>query len=114
MIEIIGKDIVVNCPKCGKLYNMEEYRKLDQVKTYTIYSPYISIRGKSAPKEALKEIAERTRGKLYEEHVDIFKMRLHDARKCSKCGTEFGFVKIVGKDKENTIFQIDLDLITQK
>ncbi|MFA4935068.1 MAG: tryptophan--tRNA ligase [Candidatus Methanoperedens sp.] len=31
----------------------------------------ISVRGKAAPKEALKEIAKRTRGKLYEEHVDI-------------------------------------------
>lgn len=31
----------------------------------------ISVRGKAAPKEALKEIAKRTGGKLYEEHVDI-------------------------------------------
>jgi tryptophanyl-tRNA synthetase len=31
------------------------------------------VRGKAAPKEALKEIAKRTAGKLYEEHVDIFK-----------------------------------------
>src|SRR3990170_5935987 len=34
---------------------------------------FISVRGKAAPKEALKEIAKRTAGKLYEEHVDIFK-----------------------------------------
>ncbi|HLB70432.1 MAG TPA: tryptophan--tRNA ligase [Candidatus Methanoperedens sp.] len=33
---------------------------------------YISVRGKAAPKEALKEIAKRTGGKLYEEHVDVF------------------------------------------
>ncbi len=32
---------------------------------------HISIRGKAAPKDALKEIANRTGGKLYEEHVDI-------------------------------------------
>jgi tryptophanyl-tRNA synthetase len=32
---------------------------------------HISIRGKAAPKEAIKEIAKRTGGKLYEEHVDI-------------------------------------------
>ncbi|CAG1002745.1 partial tryptophanyl-tRNA synthetase, partial [Methanosarcinales archaeon] len=31
----------------------------------------ISVRGKAAPKEALKEIAKRAGGKLYEEHVDI-------------------------------------------
>ncbi|VVB55301.1 Tryptophan--tRNA ligase [uncultured archaeon] len=31
----------------------------------------ISVRGKAAPKEALKEIAKSTGGKLYEEHVDI-------------------------------------------
>ena len=37
---------------------------------------YISVRGKAAPKEALKEIAKRTGGKLYEEHVDIFKRSL--------------------------------------
>ncbi|MCE8428638.1 MAG: tryptophan--tRNA ligase [Candidatus Methanoperedens sp.] len=35
--------------------------------------PYISVRGKSAPEEALKDISKRTGGKLYEEHVDIFK-----------------------------------------
>ncbi|MBU4076710.1 MAG: tryptophan--tRNA ligase [Euryarchaeota archaeon] len=34
---------------------------------------YISVRGKAAPKEALKEIAKRTGGKLYEEHVDVFR-----------------------------------------
>lgn len=33
---------------------------------------FISIRGKAAPVEALKEIAKRTGGKLYEEHVDIY------------------------------------------
>ncbi len=32
---------------------------------------FISVRGKAAPKEALSEIAKRTGGKLYEEHVDI-------------------------------------------
>ncbi|VVB96182.1 Tryptophan--tRNA ligase [uncultured archaeon] len=31
----------------------------------------ISVRGKAAPKDALKEISKRTGGKLYEEHVDI-------------------------------------------
>ena len=39
---------------------------------------YISVRGKAAPKEALKEIAKRTGGKLYEEHVDIFKRSLEE------------------------------------
>ncbi len=37
---------------------------------------FISVRGKAASKEALKEIAKRTAGKLYEEHVDIFKGNL--------------------------------------
>jgi tryptophanyl-tRNA synthetase len=32
---------------------------------------FVSVRGKAAPKEALKEISKRTGGKLYEEHVDI-------------------------------------------
>ncbi|MDP2840952.1 MAG: tryptophan--tRNA ligase, partial [Candidatus Methanoperedens sp.] len=39
---------------------------------------YISVRGKTAPKEALSEIAKRTGGKLYEEHVDIFKRSLEE------------------------------------
>ena len=38
----------------------------------------ISVRGKAAPKEALKEIAKRTGGKLYEEHVDISRRTLDD------------------------------------
>jgi len=33
---------------------------------------FISVRGKAAPTTALSEIAKRTGGKLYEEHVDIF------------------------------------------
>jgi len=37
---------------------------------------HISIRGKAAPKEALKEISRRTGGKLYEEHVDILILKL--------------------------------------
>jgi len=32
---------------------------------------FVSVRGKAAPKDAIKEIAKRTGGKLYEEHVDI-------------------------------------------
>ena len=32
---------------------------------------YTSVRGKAAPVEALREIAKRTGGRLYEEHVDI-------------------------------------------
>jgi tryptophanyl-tRNA synthetase len=36
---------------------------------------HISIRGKAAPKEAIKEIARRTGGKLYEEHVDILNLK---------------------------------------
>ncbi len=34
---------------------------------------YTSVRSKAAPKDALMEIAKRTGGKLYEEHVDVFK-----------------------------------------
>ncbi|MCX9011652.1 MAG: tryptophan--tRNA ligase [Candidatus Methanoperedens sp.] len=37
---------------------------------------YVSVRGKAAPKEALKEIAKRTGGRLYEEHVDVPKSNL--------------------------------------
>jgi tryptophanyl-tRNA synthetase len=33
---------------------------------------FVSVRGKMAPKDALSEIARRTAGKLYEEHVDVF------------------------------------------
>ncbi len=39
---------------------------------------FISVRGKAAPKEALSEIAKRTGGKLYEEHVDVFAKSFHD------------------------------------
>lgn len=39
---------------------------------------FISVRGKAAPKEVLKEIAKRTDGKLYEEHVDIYKLTLDE------------------------------------
>lgn len=38
----------------------------------------ISVRGKAAHKEALKEISKRTGGKLYEEHVDISKRTLEE------------------------------------
>lgn len=47
--------------------NAKEKNRADTDKTF------ISVRGKAAPKEALKEIAKRTGGKLYEEHVDISK-----------------------------------------
>jgi tryptophanyl-tRNA synthetase len=39
---------------------------------------YISVRGKAAPKEALIEIAKRTGGKLYKEHIDVFKHSLSE------------------------------------
>ncbi len=39
---------------------------------------FISVRGKAAPEEALSEIAKRTGGKLYEEHVDVFNCSFHD------------------------------------
>lgn len=39
---------------------------------------FISVRGKAAPREALKEIAKHTGGKLYGEHVDISKPRLEE------------------------------------
>lgn len=39
---------------------------------------FVSVRGKAAPKDALKEIAKRTGGKLYEEHVDISRMPFED------------------------------------
>ncbi|MDD5474116.1 MAG: tryptophan--tRNA ligase [Candidatus Methanoperedens sp.] len=42
---------------------------------------FISVRGKAAPKEALSEIAKRTGGKLYEEHVDVFKRTLEEVEK---------------------------------
>ena len=108
MIEVGNGKTVVNCPRCGKEYNMDEYKKLEKVK------PIMSVRGKAAPKEALAEIAKHTGGILHEEHVDIFNNKIYDPRICSKCGTEFGFVKIVGKDKGNTIYRIDLDLIEPK
>ncbi len=39
---------------------------------------FVSVRGKAAPKDALKEIAKRTKGKLFAEHVDIFGQSLED------------------------------------
>lgn len=39
---------------------------------------FISIRGKAAPKEALAEMAKRTGGRLYEEHVDDFRHSLSE------------------------------------
>ncbi len=39
---------------------------------------YISVRGKAAPREALAEIAKRTGGRLYEEHVDVFARSFHE------------------------------------
>lgn len=86
---------------------MDEYNKLEKVKPV----PVVSVRGKGAPKEALAEIAQHTDGILHEEHVDIFDEDVYDPRICRVCNTEFGFVKIAGKDKENTIFRIDLDLV---
>lgn len=113
----LGDKGALNCPKCGKEYNSEEYEKLDKAETQTYGEPIISVRGKSAPKEALMEIAKRTGGKLYGEHVDIFDRKndeIYDARVCSKCGTEFGFAKIISKTNRGTMFHIDLDLLVHK
>lgn len=118
MIEI-GNGIVVNCPGCDKEYNVDEYKELKKAKP----KPIMSVHGKAAPREALAEIAKRIGDILHDEHVDIilhdehvdvFNNNIYDPRICSGCGTEFGFVKIVGKDKDNTIYQIDLDLIEPK
>ncbi len=49
-----------------------------------------------------------------EELIDRFDNEVYDARICSVCRTEFGFVRIVRKEKNHTIFQIDLDLIEPK
>ncbi len=108
---------ILNCPNCDKEYNMEEYEKLDKADIQTYEQPIISVRGKVAPKEALMEIAQRTSGKLYEQHVDIFNReqdKIYDARICSICGTEFGFVKIISKTNKGTIFHLDLDLLIHK
>lgn len=113
----LGDKAVINCPKCNKEYNMEEYDKLRKADTKTYDDPVISVRGKTAPKEALMEIAKRTGGKLYDEHVDIFNRKngeIYGARICSECGTEFDFVKIISKTNKGTIFHLDLDLLTHK
>ncbi|MCZ7393181.1 MAG: tryptophan--tRNA ligase [Candidatus Methanoperedens sp.] len=39
---------------------------------------FISVRGKAAPEKALSEIAKRTGGKLYEEHVDVLTRSLDE------------------------------------
>lgn len=39
---------------------------------------FISVRGKTAPKSALFEVAEQTGGKLYEAHVDVFDLNLEE------------------------------------
>jgi hypothetical protein len=111
MIEFKNSKTVVNCPNCGKEYNMEEYYKLEKEKP----DPAISVYGKAAPKEALEEISQKTNSLywgeiLYKERVDIFDDKIYDARICSVCNTGFGFVKIVGNDKGSLIFELDLDL----
>ncbi len=107
MPEFKIENAIINCPKCGKEYNMDEYNRLEKEKPV----PVVSVYGKAAPEEALAEVAQRTGGRHYKEHVDIFDGAVYDPRICSECGTGFGFVKIVGKDKENIIFKMDLDLI---
>jgi hypothetical protein len=44
----LGDKSVLNCPKCDKEYNMEEYEKLDKAETQTYEQPIISVRGKAA------------------------------------------------------------------
>lgn len=103
---------VLNCPKCGKEYNMREYDILDKAGTQIHEKLIGSVRGKNAPKEALMEIAQRTEGKLYDGHVDIFdRYEIYDARVCSKCRTEFGFARIISKTNRGTVFHMDLDLL---
>ena len=117
----LDDESILNCPKCSKEYNIEEYEELNKVNaqtygTYPTYGkPIISIRGKDAPKEALAEIAKRTGGKLYEGHVDIIdkrKYEIDDARICSKCGTEFGIVIILSN--KGTTSRLGLVLVTSK
>lgn len=113
----LGDKCVLNCPKCGKEYNSEEYEKLDKAETLIYGDPIISAHGKAAPKEALVEIAKRTGRRLYGEHIDIFNKindEIYDARICSKCGTKFGFAKIVSKTNKEAIFHMDLDLLVHK
>jgi len=109
MIELKDSKTVIKCPKCGKEYNIDVYNKLEKGKKVLIGS----IRGKAAPKEALREIAYLTGGILYKKHVDIFD-NVYDPKICRMCNTGFGYVKIVRKDKKNVIYQIDLDLIDPK
>lgn len=110
MIEVGNCKNIINCPGCNKEYNMDEYKKLKKAKPKLI----MSVHGKKAPKEALTEISKLTSGILHKEHVDIFNNEIYDPRICSECGTEFGFVKIVDYDNDNTIYRIDLDLIKTK
>jgi hypothetical protein len=107
MIELKNSKTVVNCPNCGKEYNMEDYYKLEKEKPI----PVMSVYGKAAPEEALEEISQQTGGILHKGHVDIFNDKIYDARICSVCNTGFGFERIVGNDKGNLIYHIDLDLI---
>lgn len=48
---------------------------------------YVSVRGKGAPPRALKEVANLTHGKLFEEHVDVF-------------GSSFGEVEKIAREVE--------------
>ena len=50
------------------MFIVEERKTNDFIKEA---NGFISIRGKAASREALKEISKRTGGKLYEEHVDV-------------------------------------------
>ncbi|MCX9025751.1 MAG: tryptophan--tRNA ligase [Candidatus Methanoperedens sp.] len=45
---------------------------------------FISVRGKAAPVNALSEIAKLTGGKLYEEHVDVFKHTLEEVENIAR------------------------------
>jgi tryptophanyl-tRNA synthetase len=64
--------------KAGGQVNTLKVSKPEENKEPDASKSFVSVRGKAAQKEALSEIAKRTGGKLYEEHVDISKRPLEE------------------------------------
>ncbi|MFZ3385419.1 MAG: tryptophan--tRNA ligase [Candidatus Methanoperedens sp.] len=64
-------DTILVEDKAGGKVNNLQVSKPEENKEPDANETLVSVRGKAAPKDALKEIAKRTGGKLYEEHVDI-------------------------------------------
>lgn len=109
--------IYLECPKCGKEYNIGEYEMLKKANPSSLFVG--SVHGKKAPKEAIEEAVRRTHELgldtvIHKEHVDVYRKDIYNPRTCSKCGAEFGFMRILPvedadkKDCIRVVFNVDL------